>query len=410
MKTLSLFVGGMLLGAPAVAPARSATHAEMEKPKATSSVGLQLERGNHLLGLSVQDEKGTKVGRISQIVLDRALDRVVYAVIRMDEPAGRHLAIPILALQAKGDTLTTDIDATSLRNGPQFDPDRWPEMASNNFAGEVDRFYDKRSPRYRENEAMEQVPTEEHASLVADDSRFRRLTDLIGLRAVTRSDADAGNIEDIVLAMQGAQVVYGVLLLPAGDKEAVVPWSAVRVRGHQDVARLDGERKNLDAVAFSINTWPNLNDRGYTANIYKQFAREPYWQVYGYPPREMDPAAAWLPGSELNRQFDPRRMQAISGTIESIGTFEPERGAAPGIRLRVTAKKAETATVYLCPKAYADRLGIVLNNHERVTVTGSRTHVHGRAVIMATRLEVMGRSYELREPAGNPMWQAGDFK
>jgi hypothetical protein len=138
-----------------------------------------------------------------------------------------------------------------------------------------------------------------------------------------------------------------------------------------------------------------------------QPAVEPYWQVFGYVPGEETKASMnpWLPDSKYNRCFDVSKFTTVEGTIESVGSFYPESGAAPGTSLNVKTKKGTSVTVYAGPRSFTMHKGIDLASGRNISVTGCKSTVNGKSVMIASELRVEGKTLRLRDQQGRPEWE-----
>jgi sporulation protein YlmC with PRC-barrel domain len=216
--------------------------------------------------------------------------------------------------------------------------------------------------------------------------KYRRLTQIIGLNVKDYRGDQIGEIENVMIDADHGVVAYGIIghggFLKIGEKITPVPWTAVQVNPQNEVARISGQ--------------------------------EPYWVTYGYVSPEGGGAQgsfdAWRAGSAYNRNFQAGKIEHYTGTVEGVGTFTPERGSAEGLRLRVRTDQGQTITVHAGPWAYAQQQGFSSLYGQKITVTGARSTVNGRDVLMATKIEASGKTWELRDESGTPKWNVDQLQ
>lgn len=214
-------------------------------------------------------------------------------------------------------------------------------------------------------------------------------------------------------SMHGGHVVYTVVALGGfwgfGEEYALVPSNAVNLRAQRDYARLDTTKETLEAIAFDPDEWPNLSSRSYAQQVYSRFDEQPYWIVLGYtaPSQEQQAASdkAWAADSDYNKKFDAQNTKTIEGTVENVGTFEPETGVSEGLRLRVRTDDGKIVTVYAGPQWYAQQKGFSLSSGDKIKVTGSEATIQDRSVILSSKIESGDKTLELRGDDGKPKWK-----
>jgi len=69
-------------------------------------------------------------------------------------------------------------------------------------------------------------------------------------------------------------------------------------------------------------------------------------------------------GSQYQRMYDPKTVETISGTIESIDKIIPMKGMYYGIHLLLKTDK-ETIPVHLGPGWYIERLDTKIGKGDR---------------------------------------------
>jgi len=118
---------------------------------------------NELIGMRVQDPNSKVLGKVSNVVVDMATARLLYAVVQPDSSLnlGNNLyPVPSDALHLTSDSkaLTMDSDPQKLAAGPHFASSQWPNLNDVNFASQVYQHYAK-SPWFNNPGANSTTPT-----------------------------------------------------------------------------------------------------------------------------------------------------------------------------------------------------------------------------------------------------------
>jgi len=114
--------------------------------------------------------------------------------------------------------------------------------------------------------------------------RVLSATNIIGNKVVNSEGEQLGNIRDLVLDLDDAQIAYAVLsfggFLGMGDKLFAVPLEALSFRAEDHTVILDVDKEVLkNAPGFNKDHWPNDSqyETGWLADIYEYYGYSPYW-------------------------------------------------------------------------------------------------------------------------------------
>jgi len=111
----------------------------------------------------------------------------------------------------------------------------------------------------------------------------------------------------------------------------------------------------------------------------------------------------WGPGDPYNRMFNPKTVESVSGTVESLDKFTPGKGMSYGVHFTLKTDK-ETIPVHLGPSWYVDQQEVKLAPGDKVEVTGSRITYQGKPAIIAAQVKKEGKNLQLRDTNGVPAW------
>jgi len=104
-----------------------------------------------VIGDSVVNRSGEKLGQIEEVMLDISDDRIAYAVLSFGGFLGigdKLFAVPwgALDLDAPNERFVLDVSKEKLENAPGFDKNDWPDMADRSFGTRVYDYYE--TPHY----------------------------------------------------------------------------------------------------------------------------------------------------------------------------------------------------------------------------------------------------------------------
>ena len=116
-----------------------------------------------------------------------------------------------------------------------------------------------------------------------------------------------------------------------------------------------------------------------------------------YCPAQAQPGAGQGMGPMM---YDPQTVTTIKGVVESLAT--------PARRQRHESRVVKTeqgmVTIYLGPAWFMDQHKFLLNPGETVEVTGSKIARAGETVIVAREVKMGGKTMQLRDDQGAPLW------
>jgi sporulation protein YlmC with PRC-barrel domain len=114
--------------------------------------------------------------------------------------------------------------------------------------------------------------------------RVLSASQLIGNKVINREGEQLGNIKDLMIDLDDAQIAYAVLsfggFLGLGDKLFAIPLEALIFRGKDHTVILDVDKEVLkNAPGFDKDQWPDdaQYEAGWLLDIYEYYGYSPYW-------------------------------------------------------------------------------------------------------------------------------------
>ena len=107
---------------------------------------------------------------------------------------------------------------------------------------------------------------------------------IIGNKVVNSEGEQLGNIKDLMIDLDDAQIAYAVLsfggFFGLGDKLFAIPLEALIVRSEDQTVILDVDKEVLrNAPGFDNDHWPDhaQYEAGWLLDIYEYYGYSPYW-------------------------------------------------------------------------------------------------------------------------------------
>jgi sporulation protein YlmC with PRC-barrel domain len=107
---------------------------------------------------------------------------------------------------------------------------------------------------------------------------------IIGNKVVNTDGEQLGNIKDLVIDLDDAQIAYAVLsfggFLGLGDKLFAIPLEALTFDTRENQVVLDVDKDVLkNAPGFDKDKWPDTAqyEAGWLLDIYEYYGYSPYW-------------------------------------------------------------------------------------------------------------------------------------
>jgi sporulation protein YlmC with PRC-barrel domain len=384
---------------------------------------LKLEKATGLIGISVVDNRGTRLGTVDEIVLTPDRNAIDYAVVSYGGVWGVHeklFAVPWSQFQVRSreKALALNGGRSDVEKAKGLDRNHWPAMAPANWFG-TERNLNE--PSQVATPGPEMKTYVGHGNATFADLKYRRLSGLVGLPVRNFQGEKLGQLANIMIDVHQGNVAYGIVSMRSGflglNKDlAAVPWSAIDFASQPGIARLNADRQTLEAIAFKASHFPNLEDTQYSRQLYERFHATPYWETLGYVPAEnmtnedYRSSAARTEDSNYNSSFSPSAVETIRGTVVSVGTFRLEGTSIRGLRLRIKTDDGNAVTVHTGPRSYIENQGIRFHHGDQVTVTGSPEKVGRRNFIVASQITMGDKALDLRTREGKPLWNLDELK
>lgn len=224
----------------------------------------------------------------------------------------------------------------------------------------------------------------------------------------SRIDIDTGKIVYAALDFGG--------FLGLGDKLFAVPWPSLAAVPAEGLFILDQSKRTLQkAPGFPKNSWPDIGDKKWRAEIYQYYKREVSSRgpddVYGryteeggypYPRHPAYPGYASRPYHGIYRDlygemFNPKTIETVTGQVVRV-----EYRA--GIKLMIFTDAKKPVVADLGPAGYFENQGRVLTPGNIVTLTGSMITVDDTPLMIATTIREGNFELRLRDEEGYPLW------
>jgi sporulation protein YlmC with PRC-barrel domain len=387
---------------------------QSEQPMPSPTSELTVRRAKQLIGEPVKNKQGQTLGTIYDLVLTPDLDQVSYVALSRGGlfGIGRNLyAVPwsSLELSAAG-TYIVPVSEEEFTHWRGFRTSAWPNDVHRDWVSDTSR-------------TGEMPP----ASMEGRSVQDRRASRIMGTMVKTPEGLDAGNIENLVIALDSGNILYTIVsfggFFGMGSQYAAVPQSAIDLRPDRHVAQLNVNRDVLRENAFAAGQYPDFGNPSYARSLDRAYGTEPgsEWVVLGFVPAQEGPLAPETPpehrgeqpltmnrvepsAAEYARLFDPSAIKTIEGTVTGVGKFHARETGLEGLWLRVRTDEGEPIMVYAGPRDYVSKQDFYAVSGDRISVTGAPWRSGEKSIFLATRIARDGQTLQLRDKSGRPLW------
>ena len=105
-------------------------------------------KASEVTGVSVHNQNGEHLGKINEVVLDKAMGRVSYLVLDFGgllHFGNKFFAIPwkLFAYDEQKDCFILNLTKEQLKDAPGFDKENWPNFTTRETSALIEQFYTK---------------------------------------------------------------------------------------------------------------------------------------------------------------------------------------------------------------------------------------------------------------------------
>lgn len=120
-------------------------------------------------------------------------------------------------------------------------------------------------------------------------------------------------------------------------------------------------------------------------------------------------ALAWAPESraQLRKFYDPQKIVTMQGQVIKLETITRQgRQANNGRKTQIALLKTDKGitVVHLGPAEFLARQQFIPKTGDTLEITGGRVNTRKGEVILATTVTSGGRTFQLRDANGVPVW------
>jgi len=113
-------------------------------------------------------------------------------------------------------------------------------------------------------------------------------------------------------------------------------------------------------------------------------------------------AGGWSAGP-YQRLYNPESAYSAHGRIDTIQSFVPVPGMAPGVHMMIKTA-SEVVDLHLGPMWFIERLEPPFEPGDEIDFRGSRVTLNGKVVVIAAEIRKGDNTLVLRNAAGVPAW------
>ncbi len=253
-------------------------------------------------------------------------------------------------------------------------------------------------------------PDNQHAN-----GRLILISDLVGAKASSASDTEAGEIQNVVLERHSARVAMlgfdpNEAFLGLGDEIKCVPWSIANVApdGTVRIDATDEALSNCEAMPEDLTAFRNESN---LRPVYAVFAVP----VDRFEPRATDDRRSQRRNGEspdaqsrdkaFFEHFAKGQKIELEGEIEAI-TSRSLGYYAPVLRIIKISTDMGSREIVIGPEWYMANQDMPLRQGDRVSVTARKASVEGKTYYAATSITTPDREFAVWN-GSEPVWNDG---
>ncbi|MCC6232760.1 MAG: PRC-barrel domain-containing protein [Verrucomicrobiales bacterium] len=260
-------------------------------------------RASELLGMTVNNDRDEKLGKVEDLALDLESGRVLQVILS----TGGFLGIGDALTGVPPGALRHDVaqkvlhltaDKERLMTAPKFEMEKWAECCSSNHLSTTYRHFGRESdltfvdhqqrtthPDQTRNWVSGQKERQDYQTSVIPADRLPRAgkaSQLIGTTVHNLQDEKLGKLEDVLVDLGSGRLVAAVIssggFLGMGNELSAVPPGALKLSSDGASIRLDASKAMLAAAPhFKSDQWPDFTESSYTEVVYRAYRQEPYF-------------------------------------------------------------------------------------------------------------------------------------
>jgi sporulation protein YlmC with PRC-barrel domain len=275
-KLVSGLTIGLFTLAFAAVPLTQAQRAINVNPRVANNTNQnaigQVLAARQFVGQDLKTQKGEKLGKVEDFVVDLESGRILYGVVNA---AGSSRAVPATMLRTGSDkkSLLTQATKQQVNGAPAVPKGNAPQLSSSSFASGVYQHYSQ--PMWWQGDAS-------GGNAGKDFGNVHRATQLMNLSVQSSSNEKVGKIQNVLLDVNSGHVAFLILnpsdLLGAGNHVVAVPPNAfTKGTGNMLVTGLDKETLN-GAPKFN-NNYAELSQPDKASAIYSHYGKQPWFNT-----------------------------------------------------------------------------------------------------------------------------------
>ena len=272
-------------------------------------------KSSELLGMTVNNYQGEKLGKVEEIAVDVESGRVVQVIVSTGGFIGMGdtlTPVPPGALHhdVTNKLLHLNADREKLKNAPRFELSNWAGASDTGYLSSVYHYFGeapafdfvREEPVNREGQrnpdgSPNPVTTRKPDGISVPDrlstdsptliptarlTQVQRVSKLIGTSVKNLQEEKLGKVDNILVDLASGHVVAVIIssggFLGLGDELSAVPPTALRFTSERKVLQLDASKAMLSSAPhFKANQWPDFAQTGYAGDVYRAYRIEPYF-------------------------------------------------------------------------------------------------------------------------------------
>lgn len=413
----------------------------------------ELQKISKLEGMPITSSGGKDLGTIKGLAVDPEAGRIAYAIISTGGLLGigsEEYAVPFQLIRGstRGERLVANVTEQEFKDAPKLSNDK--QLTDRSYVDRVHRSFNARPywemTGMRDRGGMRHHAGTHHAREQRQDRGMRgqasRPGRVLMMEEIVDEDVnnlqgeELGDVKELMVDLSNGHIAYALINPDDTDRETAVPFDRLAVRETDEdetqlVARTTRDQLK-SAPSWKQGQQPDMASTQWNEQIHRHYEEDPYYVVYGYvitAERDRDSNRY----GQSRQDFAEGSLRSFSGKVAEVRNQSSAAGMnRPDVQLVLESYEEdhmdetirrpqdeyaptrhdsqdkeleERLTVNVAPRSFLESKNVDIERGDQVTVRGYMTERDGQRMLVATELEIDGGNVQLRDRAGNAVWQ-----
>jgi len=259
-----------------------------------------LDRSSKIIGATVKDSAGEKIGKIRDLAVDLRSGRVLEVILATGGVLGvgeRLTAVPpsTVSTDGAGNLTAATLDKEKLKNSPEFEFEKWTDATHPSRIHSTYTYYSV-EPRYLHDDRLNHDTTTRRdttspnvttTTVYSRDGshligHVERASKIVGQQVTNEAGDKVGKVDDLLVDLAAGRIAEVIVssggFLGVGDELSGIPPSVFRYDMANGKLALHVDRETLNrAPRFKDSDWSSYTMPNRVTEVYTAYGVQPYY-------------------------------------------------------------------------------------------------------------------------------------